>query len=544
MAKIGRNEPCPCASGKKYKKCHGNIPLQERVAKAMAIAPILRARSDAREYQRVEQQGLGKPVIAAKMENGYQFVAVQNRLYYSKNWKTFHDFLGAYLIAVLGPEWGNAALQKPLSKRHPILVWYHHVCEQQQRFVTPGTISSAEMTGGVAAFMYLAYDLYALDHNAELQAKLIKRLHDRGQFSGARYEVHVAAILVRAGFSIEFENEDDRNTTHCEFTATHNETGRKFSVEVKRSGGGGIIRQLWRALKKAANHPRIVFVDLNVPEVYREGEESSQMLHAFNRLLRYEAYDPQVSRLPSAYVVLTNIPWEHDLDRTSWKYLALGHGFKIPEFRMGYVFPSIRQAIDARQAHLEIHGLLKSIENHSHIPSTFDGDNPDLAFTGTVPRLSIGERYLVPNIDGVEVNALLTSAIVLENEGVAACAMSSDDGQNFVVKMPLSDAEMAAWKRHPETFFGELSGHTKVESPLEFYDAMMDAYGRTPKERLLEFMAGASDFERLARLEQPELARVYCERTTMNAVPRIAALQNSQFLSIAQRFPQPLSHKA
>ena len=22
--KIGRNEPCPCGSGKKYKKCHGN----------------------------------------------------------------------------------------------------------------------------------------------------------------------------------------------------------------------------------------------------------------------------------------------------------------------------------------------------------------------------------------------------------------------------------------------------------------------------------------------------------------------------------------
>ena len=23
--KIGRNEPCPCGSGKKYKKCHGAI---------------------------------------------------------------------------------------------------------------------------------------------------------------------------------------------------------------------------------------------------------------------------------------------------------------------------------------------------------------------------------------------------------------------------------------------------------------------------------------------------------------------------------------
>jgi preprotein translocase subunit SecA len=22
-AKVGRNDPCPCGSGKKYKKCHG-----------------------------------------------------------------------------------------------------------------------------------------------------------------------------------------------------------------------------------------------------------------------------------------------------------------------------------------------------------------------------------------------------------------------------------------------------------------------------------------------------------------------------------------
>jgi uncharacterized protein YecA (UPF0149 family) len=23
QAKVGRNDPCPCGSGKKYKKCHG-----------------------------------------------------------------------------------------------------------------------------------------------------------------------------------------------------------------------------------------------------------------------------------------------------------------------------------------------------------------------------------------------------------------------------------------------------------------------------------------------------------------------------------------
>ena len=25
IAKVGRNEPCPCGSGKKYKQCHGQL---------------------------------------------------------------------------------------------------------------------------------------------------------------------------------------------------------------------------------------------------------------------------------------------------------------------------------------------------------------------------------------------------------------------------------------------------------------------------------------------------------------------------------------
>ena len=28
--RVGRNEPCPCGSGKKYKHCHGRIRLIER----------------------------------------------------------------------------------------------------------------------------------------------------------------------------------------------------------------------------------------------------------------------------------------------------------------------------------------------------------------------------------------------------------------------------------------------------------------------------------------------------------------------------------
>jgi preprotein translocase subunit SecA len=35
-AKIGRNEPCPCGSGKKYKKCHGQPGAPPLASEAQA----------------------------------------------------------------------------------------------------------------------------------------------------------------------------------------------------------------------------------------------------------------------------------------------------------------------------------------------------------------------------------------------------------------------------------------------------------------------------------------------------------------------------
>jgi hypothetical protein len=518
MTKLGRNDPCPCGSGKKYKKCHGSIEHIERIDRVMAAVPSLRVRHEAKEYQRIEQQGLGKPIIAAKMENGYQFVAIKNRLLYSKKWKTFHDFLIDYLKDAIGSAWGNAELKKPFDQRHPILVWYHKLCEQQRLFITePGKVSSAKMTGAVAAYMHLAYDLYALDHNAELQTKLIKRLHNKDQFPGARYEVQVAATLVRAGFTLAFENEEDRGTSHCEFTATNTRTGKQFSVEAKRSSGGGINRQLVRALQKAAHHPRIVFIDLNTPDPVAGEEVPPYVKRAFDLLRRFEALDPQAQRLPPAYVFLTNAPWEHHLDGATWRQLALGDSFHIDEFKLDHAYPSLRAAINGRQAHVEMHELLKSMLKHSGIPSTFDGENPELAFVDSENRLTIGNRYIVPDANGIEVEGVLASAVVTEHEKVAACAINTDDGRGLLINAPLSDAEIAAWKRHPDTFFGEISRNGKSETALHLYDFFMATYSKTPKERLLEFLAGSQDRELLATLDQPELASVYCERLAANA---------------------------
>jgi hypothetical protein len=183
-------------------------------------------------------------------------------LYYSKNWKTFTDFLGDYIRMTLGGEWGNAELTKPLEKRHPILQWYHHICLLQRKHVQkPGEIYSAPVTGAVSAYYGLAYNLYLIAHNVhDIETRLIERLKRPDNFQGALYETRVAAELVKAGFELEYEDESDKSTTHCEFTATSLRTKRKFSVGAKSRPTAShrdgkllrVGRQLYRALEKNA----------------------------------------------------------------------------------------------------------------------------------------------------------------------------------------------------------------------------------------------------------------------------------------------------
>ena len=88
-------------------------------------------RHKADELIRQQQQGHGRPLIAIKA-HGQQIVAAGNTLYFSPKWKTFPDFLVGYLGAVMGAEWGNAEIAKPLAERHLIVQWYQACCHLQR----------------------------------------------------------------------------------------------------------------------------------------------------------------------------------------------------------------------------------------------------------------------------------------------------------------------------------------------------------------------------------------------------------------------------
>ncbi|MGB8932010.1 MAG: hypothetical protein WCC48_12250 [Anaeromyxobacteraceae bacterium] len=488
-----------------------------------------RRRLEAREHQRKRQQGLGKPIISAEFK-GRRFVAVGSHLRASPRWRTFQDFLLDYGRDVLGKDWWVAECSRPPSDRHPVVVWF----ELLQRANGPTTDESGNpisrlMTGAAAAYLRLAYDLYCLEHNALVRDRLVQRLKNQDNFPGALYEVLVAAVFTRGGFEIEFENEDDSTTSHVEFTARFKQTGRKFSVEAKRCEGQKRIgRRLYSALVKEAAHPRIVFIDLNEPH---EGPAGTEMPGFMKEALKHARnYERGQGRdLPSAYVFMTNQPYPHHLDGTAFKCSFIGEGFHIPDFKWDAQFPGVRAAVEARNAHTEMDQLAKSMAEHAEIPVTFDGEAPELAFGEHPARLREGDRYLLHDDTGNAVSGTLMSATVMEKERCAYGILASDDGRRNMVTVPLSDAELAAYRRHPDTFFGTVElGGKQISNAVEAFDFVFSAYRNTPREKLLEFMAtaGAPDMDRLSMLSREELARTYAERMAASMVAGIPSAKS------------------
>lgn len=488
----------------------------------MPVDPAyLQRRAEAARIQRERQQGFGKPIIAAEFK-GERFVAVKNRLFHSERFRTFHDFLMRYIMTALGPDWGTAELRKPIEEQHPIATWYQAVCRHQRKFMDgSGTVQSMPYSGGTAAFLHLAYDLYSLDHNAELQERLLARLRNREGFPGARFETYVAATFIRAGFDLAFENERDGSTTHCEFTATNRRTGKKFSVEAKRREGRRLrLGRLFNdALSKQADHARVVFMDINTPDNDRGMVRPTFLNTIRHRLRSLEGTALNDKPRPSAYVVMTNAPWEYDLDGPAARCTFLAEGFQIPEFKEGAVFPSLRHAINAREAHIEMHELMKSIEDHSEVPSTFDGELPVYAFGDAPVRISVGSRYSFPDKNGLNRVGLVTSATVSEEEGIAHCAVTFDDRKDgHIYTYPLSKEELDTYRRHPDTFFGVPGQRrTRANTLMELYDFFHETYRKTPKDILLTFVRDWPDSADLARLDQAELASVYAERMAIGA---------------------------
>jgi len=216
----------------------------------------------------------------------------------------------------------------------------------------------------------------------------MKRLRNRKTFEGVLYEAFVIGCFAKAGYEMEFEDEGDSTVSHCEFTATHKTTGRKFSVEAKavtsasgRAGAGGqplrIRGKLYDALRKKAEHERIIFIELNRTQTLNATGEPDWAASIDAEIAAAEREFTIAGKpAPPAYVLITNRAFMQALDETECGETTIARAFKIDDFPPGRGARSLLAAVKARDRHIELYWLLKAMRAHAQIPSTFDDRTP------------------------------------------------------------------------------------------------------------------------------------------------------------------------
>lgn len=333
--RIGRNQPCPCGSGKKYKRCHGkpaDIPMTPKLPPGF-IAKVRKWHEEVvRGPERyAEKHGHGRPPLVITFQ-GAKMVAVGGEIYrQDPEFSTgFPNFIRDHGWMTVGEKWMLDEGAKPFEDRHQLAKWFHiHTTHAQKHFdagipVTP--------IGAGAAWMRFAYDLYQIRHNAKLEKLLLARLLDKRRFQGARYELSVAATFVSAGFEIEFEDETDNSTDHPEFIATDKFSSTKLAVEAKSKHRKGVyefpdglderpgaqvnVRGLLAdALSLKTLLPYVICVDVNLPPFSNEGDHPRWLdeINATSNDAEMVTYGPK--DFPANCILFTNEPSHYVLEQ-------------------------------------------------------------------------------------------------------------------------------------------------------------------------------------------------------------------------------------
>jgi hypothetical protein len=532
MAKIARNEPCPCGSGIKYKKCCGFSLKQPSSESTPTKMESIFKKHHAAERIRVKQQGLGKPIISTVV-SGHQVVAVGNTIYYGKSWKVFQDFLSNYIKKILGEEWGNAEIAKPFQDRHTILKWYDSYCSfQRKNCHKNGELYSANAIGVVICYLGTAYNLYLLNHNVELQQRLIHRLKNIGNFQGAYYELIIANCLIRAGFELTLEDEADESSKHCEFSAISKLTGKKYWVEAKMRSVSGLLgkndldgtthwdptslisKHLGDALKKPALDERLIFIDVNAPPTEEAGNPK-WMEAAIRRL---EDREKDLKDGQQAYVFVSNMPFHRSLNDEQLRRALLAFGLGIPDFCRPGVF-RLTELYKRKQKHIDAHNIFESFQTYPNIPTTFDGSLPSESLNKDAMPIKIGETYFFEGIEGTGVLAEVTSATVNEAEKKIYFGVFTEEKKSMILTKDITDDALSDYKAHPDAYFGVYQqAPKKIKDPFDLFEWMIQSYKDTPMDKLLELCRDVQDFMILKELPREELVLELCERWTISAV--------------------------
>jgi hypothetical protein len=369
-----RNERCLCGSGKRFKHCHGAFPPNRSdalIANWPAAPRIVRETFSGEQDARIRNfrhPGFHRtPLIAG--DGSDRFIVRGEKVFHWGAGGSFLNFLEGDLLR----EMGQAVRQ---HTTHPLHTWWKAMRSQAEARHQTSAGGKVASTVAVLNFFTVAHDLFVLADNARPRERLVKSLRVADQFHGARYELMIAACLVRAGFSIEFSDESDFTRRHGDATAQHVRTGRRYSVEMKAKGRPGILgksglrpsqdemdrdvsRLIRDALEKPAEGERLIFVDMNLPPPPSNWTDVGVWWQN-DAVASIRAVEAQPGNVPvdrSAFVIFTNLP-SHQMPLDEY-FVGLEQaftGFRKPDFAsentlLGERYPDIAHLFDAFNTH-------------------------------------------------------------------------------------------------------------------------------------------------------------------------------------------------
>lgn len=364
--RIGRNDPCPCGSGKKYKKCC--LSQSESLGRS-----ILPQKPFFVEQPRPSPLEPYLDLVPSVIWEGKRWRAVFDRLYSRPPEETFHEFLINVVKWTFGKSWWKQQIGMPEKDRNIVVKWTYDFAAITK--VPPKEAMrppyAAPANGPVWALLSLGYDLFCLQAKNKLPEFIVERLRKNLSFQGARYEVAVAAIMMRSGLDVRFLDETEMSEKHCEFIATHRKQRIQIGVEAKsRKRPGSVHEQgdfsqsedarglenLVRQAKKQrpSGLPFLIFVDLNLPASpglkFKDRPWIRDAKLVIDRLGPASAESPD----PFSALVLTNFSFHYGLA-----------GEAVPKPEWGLIVPKYPcQPLDQRLINI----LMETLDRYSFIP--------------------------------------------------------------------------------------------------------------------------------------------------------------------------------
>ena len=376
-----RNQPCFCGSGKRYKHCHGawstntlESPIENRHSTPQRVQDEF-SRSQARRVNHFSSHGFHRPPLVAGDDRD-RFIVRGSKIIHLGGGQNFLNFLESDLLREM-----NEPFREDVN--HPLHIWWSALRKQAEARQHLGSDRGLASTVAVLSFLTVANDLFVVADNANPRDRLLKSLRVADQFHGARYELMIAACLIRAGFTFEFSNEDDLTSGHCDGVAVHKRTGKRYAVEMKAKGRPGILgksgekplnetmqgnvdRLVRDAFAKPAEGSRLVFIDMNLPPAstswHGEGIWWQEDAVASKRAV--EVQPGKLLPETSGFLIFTNMPSNHMAPEEYYFGLETAFtGFNLPGFAaeiplLGQAYPDIANLFDA-------------FRNHDLIPETF-----------------------------------------------------------------------------------------------------------------------------------------------------------------------------